>query len=99
MRSQLGTTDAGVAMLRGLLRSQIRMLAQGTAPLKPDLNTEGRIPTYTGDFVVKVPLLVGQEELQQREFGRKLASILVDTLSFGFNERQAEVKRRLLSSG
>jgi hypothetical protein len=63
------------------------------------LNTEGRIPTYTGDFVVKVPLLVGQEELQQREFGRKLASILVDTLSFGFNERQAEVKRRLLSSG
>jgi nitrite reductase/ring-hydroxylating ferredoxin subunit len=96
---QLGTTDAGVAMLRGLLRSQIRMLAQGTAPLKPDLNTEGRIPTYTGDFVVKVPLLVGQEELQQREFGRKLASILVDTLSFGFNERQAEVKRRLLSSG
>jgi nitrite reductase/ring-hydroxylating ferredoxin subunit len=95
---RLGKTDAGVAMLRSLLRKQIRSVANGDKPAEAALNAEGRISTYTGDFVVKIPLAVGEEENQQREFGRKLAKVLVDTLGLGFSDRQAEVKRRLLSS-
>ena len=84
--------------MRSLLRKQIRSVADGNKPVEPTRNAEGRISTYTGDFVIKVPPVAGEEENQQREFGRKLARILVDTLPLGFEDRQAEVKRRLLVS-
>jgi nitrite reductase/ring-hydroxylating ferredoxin subunit len=93
-QEQLGKTDAGVVMLRHLLRRQIRSVADGEAPEPCALNADGRISTYTGDFVVKIPVSADQEE-QQRVFGRKLAKILVETLPLGFTDRQTEVKRRL----
>jgi len=74
-----GKTDVGVAMLRRLLRRQIRAVAGGENPRGSDLNADGRISTYTGDFLVRIPPLAGKEELQQRDFGRKLAKILIDT--------------------
>jgi len=96
-QEQLGKTDTGVVMLRSLLRRQIRAVADGGSPKPCALNADGRISTYTGDFVVRIPALAGAQEQQQRAFGRRLAKILVDTLPLGFAQRQAEVKRRLLT--
>lgn len=92
---RLGQTDTGVAMLRGLLRRQIRSIKGGGTVPALMRNCEGRVPTYSGDFVLRVSPK-SRSQAQQREFGRRLAGVLVDTLPLGFGQRQAEVKRRLL---
>ena len=92
---RLGQTDTGVAMLRALLRRQIRQVSEGNAPKLPPLNDEGNVSTYSGDFVVRVKKDADDPEGQQRRFGRALAKILTDTLPLGFARRQAEVKQRI----
>ncbi|MFT7532824.1 MAG: phenylpropionate dioxygenase-like ring-hydroxylating dioxygenase large terminal subunit [Gammaproteobacteria bacterium] len=92
---RLGRTDTGVGMLRGLLRRQIRAVANGDSIAEASLNADGKISTFTGDFVVKIPRDSGREQQQQTEFGRQLAKILVSTMPLGFEDRQAEVKRQL----
>ena len=96
-QERLGQTDTGVAMLRSLLRRHIQALSARQEPPAVPCNVEGRIPTYSGDFVVRVTARAGKEEVQQREFGRELAKILIDTLPLAFEERQVAVKSRLQS--
>ncbi len=94
-QERLGQTDTGVAMLRGLLRREIRAVAAGEEPRRASPGADNRIATYSGDFVVSVPRDVKDPEQQQRDFGRALAAILIDTLGLPFTQRQAEVKNRL----
>jgi phenylpropionate dioxygenase-like ring-hydroxylating dioxygenase large terminal subunit len=53
-RENLATTDKGVALLRARLRNEIRALARGEAPTRPEGSGSQPIPTYGGDTVVRV---------------------------------------------
>ncbi|MBM3626882.1 MAG: Rieske 2Fe-2S domain-containing protein [Alphaproteobacteria bacterium] len=51
----LASSDQGVAMLRRLLRRNIRALAEGTVPSAWQADREGIVPTYVQDTVVAAP--------------------------------------------
>lgn len=51
----LTRSDRGVAMLRQLLRREIRRVVGGEEPRLSPLRVAGRIPTYTHDTVVAIP--------------------------------------------
>jgi len=51
----LASSDQGVAMLRRLLRKNIRALAEGTVPSAWPADREGIVPTYVQDTVVAAP--------------------------------------------
>jgi len=58
----LTATDKGVNMLRQILRREIRKVAKGEDPQVSPLRTEGRIPTYVHDTVVRVPPRQGVDD-------------------------------------
>ena len=92
---RLGQTDTGVAMLRGLLRRQIRSLRKGRLPPPLPLNADGRVSTYSGDFVIRVPHAGGSDQKRVATVGNAVGRVLVETLPLSFAERQREVTRRL----
>ena len=92
---RLGQTDTGVAMLRAMLRRGIRRVKKGEPLRTPDLNADGRVPTISGDVVFAIPEPATDELKQRQTVGRVVGQIIVDTLTLGYEERQAEVARRL----
>jgi nitrite reductase/ring-hydroxylating ferredoxin subunit len=51
----LASSDQGVAMLRRLLRRNIRKLAEGKAPSAWPIGADGLVPTFVQDTVVPAP--------------------------------------------
>jgi hypothetical protein len=47
--------DRGVAMLRQLLRRQIKRVAEGQAPTLSPVRSGAVVPTYAHDTVVQIP--------------------------------------------
>ncbi|WP_076998062.1 aromatic ring-hydroxylating dioxygenase subunit alpha [Variovorax sp. KK3] len=71
--------DRGVAMLRQLIRRQMRRMAEGEAPGVSAVRSGGLIPTYTHDTVIQVP---PREDKQDdaallREIGKGITDIVV----------------------
>lgn len=91
----LGSTDTGVAMLRRGLRRAIRAVAAGEDPPQPKLNADGRIPTYSGDVIVRVPKSNSDDVALQRDIGRIVGRIIHETLPLREAERPAEITRRV----
>jgi hypothetical protein len=72
--------DRGVAMLRQLLRRQIRTVAQGGTVGPSPLRSAGLIPTYTHDTVVTIPARGEGREADAelvRSVGRAVTDIVV----------------------
>ena len=71
--------DRGVAMLRQLLRRQIRRVAVGDAPGGSRRRRGGLIPTYAHDTVVPVPARDDKEDdaALLREVGKAITEIVV----------------------
>ena len=91
----LGWSDTGVAMLRVLLRRGIRDLKKGKEPPMPKKNADGRIPTMSGDVIVKVAASNVDDRQAQEELGRKVGKIVVETLALAHEERAAEIEKRV----
>jgi hypothetical protein len=87
-------------MMRRMLRSAIRALQKGEDPPAPQLTAEGLIPTNAGDVILRPGNSNGNSigaddgELQ-REIGRKVGDIVVDTMPLPHGDRQAEIARRV----
>ena len=94
-QERLGQTDTGIAMMRGLIRRQIRSVLKGIAPAQLPLNAEGRISTYSGDFVIRVSHAGDNDQERVAEVGNEVGRALVETLPLSFVERQSEVTRKL----
>lgn len=91
----LGTTDTGVAMLRGGLKRWIRAVADGKDLPSPRLNADGHVPSYSGDVIVRVPISNSDDVAVQRRIGRLVGAIVQETLPVSFAERPREIERRV----
>ncbi len=91
----LGQTDNGVALLRTMLRRAIRDVKAGKEPPRPAKNADGRVPTMTGDVIVKVPISNVDDRIMRRDLGRKFGAIVVDTLPLSQSERANVIERRV----
>ncbi len=91
----LGTTDIGVAMLRRGLKHWIRAVAEGKDLPRPALNADGRVPTYSGDVIVRVPVSNSDDVAVQRRVGRLVGRIVGETLALPEADRPAEIERRV----
>ena len=58
-------SDKGIALMRRLLRDQIRSLASGGRPLRARANSFGTIPTYGGDTVLRMPRESADSEAEE----------------------------------
>ncbi len=82
-------------MMRRMLRKAIRAVQNGEDPPEPQPAAEGLIPTTAGDVIVRaVNSNIADGELQ-REFGRKVGDIIVDTMPLRHGDRQAKIARRV----
>jgi nitrite reductase/ring-hydroxylating ferredoxin subunit len=90
----LGRTDVGVAQYRQLLRDAIRATANGEAVQLPEKNADGYIPTMAGDVIIAVPAAEDDIALQ-REAGQQIGEAVRDTLALSWNERPAEIEKRV----
>jgi len=77
----LTVSDSGVAMLRKLLRVELRRVAKGEDPKLSPIRANGLVPTYTHDTVVRVPPRDGAaaaaDKLFVRDVGRRITEIVV----------------------
>ena len=92
---QLGETDRGVAMLRKHLRQCVRNVQAGGAPPRPRVADDGTVPTLAGDVIVRVATSNSDDRALQRDLGRKIGAIVVDTMGLTHRDRQAEIERRV----
>ena len=69
--------DTGVAMLRTLLRREVRRIAKGEAPNLSPVRSNGLIPTYTHDTVIALPPREGTDRELVRRVGRDITKIIV----------------------
>ncbi len=82
-------------MMRRMLRNAIRAVQKGEDPPRPRPTAEGQIPTTAGDVIVRaVNSNIADGELQ-RELGRKVGDIVIDTMPLRHGDRQAEIARRV----
>jgi len=76
----LTRSDRGVAMLRQLLRREIRRIADGHDPKLSTVQIDGVVPTYTHDTVIVVPAGNEGEEADRemvRAIGKAITEIVV----------------------
>ena len=92
----LGTTDRGVSMLRGIVRTGIRAVAAGHAP-DCVRGAPGRvIPTYCNDSVIHAPRRSGRgDDLLLRDLGRAVARIVIDEDHGAGRDRLSRVARQI----
>jgi hypothetical protein len=86
--------DKGVAMLRRLLRRNIRKVAAGTWAATPPLRSGGVVPTYCHDTVLTIPPADDDDALV-RAVGDAVTSIVLDGDMGTAPDRAAQVRERL----
>lgn len=91
---QRGQTDKGVAMLRHALRDAIRGVVAGREPTRPVLNADGRVPSYAGDVIVRVPGL-GDDRDSQQALGAGVGKIIAASLALPQAQRAGEIRRQV----
>ena len=76
-RENLATSDAGGAMFRKRLLTDIRARAQGNLTYQLSENVDAPIPTYAGDNVLEIPTKKGKDdEALLLEVSRQVAKSL-----------------------
>ncbi len=92
----LGSSDAGVAMLRRMLRRPIRALAGGQEPKDEAMADDGPLPSYTHDTVLCMPPVPNGDDRQLlREVGRRVTEIILAADKHHGREREAQIRRKL----
>lgn len=88
--------DKGVVMLRKLLRRDIGKVAAGEVVPKSALRSNGVIPTYCHDSVLRVAAIAGNDDLElQEEIGRGVTEIVVEGDQHADNDRLAIVRQKI----
>ncbi len=89
----LGSTDRGVALWRRLTKRGIRAVAEGE-PVTAGARAAGRpVPTYTQDTVVRIPPGMGDDRRFLREFGQRVAALVIASAGASHEERAARLRR------
>jgi hypothetical protein len=91
----LGKTDAGVAMLRRMVRRGIRAVQEGKALPSLPKNADGLIPTMAGDVIIRHPISNSDDVAVQRDVGRRVGEVVAATVALPHGERQVEIERRM----
>ena len=92
----LGTTDRGVSMLRGIVRTGIRAVAAGHEPDCVRGAPARVISTYCNDSVIHAPRHSGRsDDLLLRDLGRAVARIVIDEDHGTGRDRLARVARQV----
>ena len=86
--------DKGVAMLRRLLRRNIRKVAAGTWAAAPPLRSDGLVPTYCHDTVLTIPP-AEDDDTQVRAIGDAVTAIILGDDYHTAPDRAAQVRERL----
>lgn len=88
--------DKGVAMLRRLLRRNIRKVAAGAWEMQAALLGDGVVPTYCHDTVLTVP--VGEDdEARVKAVGEAVTEVVLDPALRGAADRRERVRETLLA--
>lgn len=87
--------DRGVAMLRQLLRRQIKRVAEGQAPTLSPVRSGGLVPTYAHDTVVQIPAAESADPHADTERLREIAKAITNIVVKGAHheavDRDAQV--------
>jgi nitrite reductase/ring-hydroxylating ferredoxin subunit len=92
---RLGSTDTGVAIMRGMLRHAIRAVEAGKDLPALPRNEAGQIPTMAGDVIVRQPISNTDDLALQRDVGRYVGEVVAETRRLAHGKRQAEIERRM----
>lgn len=94
----LGSTDAGVAMLRRLIRRGIRNVASGKRLAPAPALDSGVVPTYSHDTVIRAARSASDDDAFLAAIGRRVFGIVSETMDVPPQRRAAEVASRLEAS-
>ena len=72
------SSDTGVAKFRQCVRRAIRDLKNGIEPVQPTIGGAAPIPTYSGDIVLRIPPVDGQDD---RKMVRRTVHRVMEVLS------------------
>jgi hypothetical protein len=96
----LASSDQGVAMLRRMLRKNIRALAEGTAPVPVPAGPDGLLATYVQDTVIPAP--PASEAKLERErlarVGKRVADLVLASGQQPAAERRDWIDTQLTSA-
>ena len=81
--------DRGVALLRQVLRENIRALAAGGDYMAPTRQGQAVIPTYTQDTVWTIPRREGDDRALLREAGARVAALVCESAALAPGPREA----------
>ena len=87
--------DLGVAMLRRLIRRDIRAVKAGKPFTSPPRHSNRLIPTYTSESVLHIPPGNGEERALMRELGRKVVDVMLESDHLEPVEREAHYVKEL----
>lgn len=92
----LGTTDRGVVMFRRMLARGIEAIEKGEMPALPRTSGGGPVRTYTHELIFDLPSQSTINDLSSlATFGRRAASIVIDTDALDPIEREAIASNRI----
>jgi hypothetical protein len=93
----LTVCDSGVAMLRKLLRGELRRVAAGEDPKLSAIRSNGLVPTYTHDTVVRVPRRNGASADADRKLVRDVGRRITDLVVRGDHQSAPDRAARIRS--
>jgi hypothetical protein len=92
----LTACDRGVAMLRAMLRREIRKVAAGEAPYVSPARVGEAIPTYCHDTVIPVPVQDGETDRDLvRRVGREITAIVVHGAHQSAPDRVSQIRAKI----
>ena len=92
----LGTTDRGVVMFRRLLGESITAVENGQTPSLPRFYPENPVRTYCHELVFRLPSQSNIGDIKSLgEFGRRAATIVIETDNLPPQERDAVASERI----
>lgn len=94
-REYLGTTDRGVALLRGRLRKDIRAVKKGKSVPHAEGTPEKPVPTFGGDTILSVPRRVGDDRELIRQVSLKAAKVYLAGAKYAGGDRVQFMQREL----
>ena len=88
----LVVSDKGIALMRKRLRDEIKKISEGGRLLRAQKNSDGVVPTYGGDTVLRMPgQNSGDEDILFSRLAHAFMAIQFDTSDKSDLDRQAEV--------
>lgn len=90
------STDAGVVKYRQSVQRAIRELKDGHEPKQPTDGLAAPIPTHSGDIVLKIPPIDGQDDAEKvKQTMHEVMKVLESNNHLRGDERDAAIKKSL----